>query len=80
MTTEEVRNIMKNELRCVQTASTNSCDRDCGNCQLVMDTEKIVEAYRYVIEMLENNMKYADAFRMLILSTEGDAINNEITN
>lgn len=54
MSKKEVHDIMENELRCVQTASTNRCDRDCGKCPLVMPTDQIVEAYGYVIRMLES--------------------------
>ena len=53
MTVNEVRDIMENELRCVQIASTNKCNRDCANCPIVMDTGKIIAAYGYVIKMLE---------------------------
>lgn len=55
MDNQEVHAIMENELRCVQTASTNCCDRDCAKCPLVMDTDKIIKAYGIVIRMLEDN-------------------------
>ena len=53
MTREEVHDLMENELRCVQWASTNRCDRDCAKCPLVKDDEELVQAYGYVIKALE---------------------------
>ena len=53
MTKERVHDIMENELRCVQRAGTNRCDRKCEDCDLLMDTDEIVEAYGMVIKMLE---------------------------
>lgn len=44
--------IMENELRCVQRASVNACDRDCGHCDLLMDTGEIIQAYGKVIQLL----------------------------
>lgn len=44
---------MENELRCVQTASCGGCDRECGECSLLMDDKEIIKAYGYVIRMLE---------------------------
>ena len=46
--------IMENELRCVQRASVNACDRDCKHCDLLMDTGEIIQAYGKVIQLLEN--------------------------
>ena len=45
--------IMENELRCVQRASCGGCDRECGECPLMMDDKEIIKAYGYVIRMLE---------------------------
>ena len=58
MTIREVHDLMENELRCVQRASVNGCDRECDTCPLVRDTDDIVAAYGYVIKMLENNTEY----------------------
>lgn len=48
--------IMENELRCVQRASVNACDRDCGHCDLLMDTGEIIQAYGMVIKILEEQI------------------------
>lgn len=53
MTLQKTHDIMENELRCVQRASVNGCDRDCGHCELLMDTDEIVQAYGLVIKSLE---------------------------
>ena len=49
----EVRHIMENELKCVQRAAANACDRNCSACNLLMNTDKIIQAYSYVITLLE---------------------------
>ena len=48
-----VHEIMENELRCVQRASNYCCNRECEKCDLLMDTDEIINAYGYVILMLE---------------------------
>ena len=53
MTTYKAKEIMENELRCVQTASINRCDRNCGICPLLRDTDEIIKAYSFVIKLLE---------------------------
>lgn len=54
MNNVEAHEVMENELRCVQRAAANCCDRNCGQCPLLMDTGKIIGAYGYVIKMLED--------------------------
>ena len=54
--------IMENELRCVQRASVNACDRDCGHCDLLMDTGEIIQAYGMVIKMLESWSSFVGRF------------------
>ena len=56
MSKKEVHDIMENELRCVQRASVNGCDRDCGSCVLLMDTNEIIQAYGKVIKLLEKEI------------------------
>lgn len=55
MTRKEVRDLMENELRCIQRAGTSSCDRDCGKCPLVREDTELIQAYGYVIKMLETD-------------------------
>ena len=58
ITIKEVHDIMENELRCVQRASVNGCDRECDKCDLLMDADKIVKAYCRVLSMIEYNSEY----------------------
>ena len=63
--------IMENELRCVQRASVNACDRDCGHCDLLIDTSEIVQAYGMVIKILEEQItieKIKEEIRLCIES------------
>lgn len=54
MNQTEVLEIMKTEKECVQRQGTAACpNRDCKNCDLLLPTEKVVEAYDVVIKMLE---------------------------
>lgn len=51
MTKKEVKKVIETEKACVKRAGT--CDRNCENCDLVMDEGVILEAYNIVIDMLE---------------------------
>lgn len=46
--------ILQNEHRCVIRA--NSCNRDCGNCELVRKDTEILEAYDMAIDALVNQL------------------------
>lgn len=48
----ETVEVLKNEMACVSRA--NTCDRDCGNCELVLPDEIILSAYRNAISIIEN--------------------------
>lgn len=43
MSIDHAMSLIKNEKRCVERAST--CDRDCAKCDLLRDTDEILEAY-----------------------------------
>ena len=46
---------MRNERLCVVRASTiNHCNRDCQNCDLLLPTDEILEAYDCVIGIIDN--------------------------
>ena len=60
MTIQRCHDVMENELRCVQRASVNACDRDCEHCELLMDTNEIVQAYGKVIKLLEIIMEVSN--------------------
>ena len=44
--------VILNERECVNRADKNQCNRDCANCDLVMNSDKIKEAYTMSIEAL----------------------------
>lgn len=54
---EDVVDILLNEMECVQRASDDECDRDCIKCNLLRDTDKILQAYRMAIKALEHPEK-----------------------
>ena len=51
---DEVIDILLNEVECVQRASDEECNRDCAKCDLLRDTNKILQAYRIAIRALEH--------------------------
>lgn len=53
MTIQRIHDIMENELQCVQRNELKECDRDCGKCDLLMDTDEIIQAYNDVLKILE---------------------------
>ena len=44
------KQIIETELECVK---RQQCDRDCGKCDLVMDSDEIARAYDHAIELLD---------------------------
>ena len=44
-----VKNVLIHERECVTRASTEGCDRNCKNCDLVLPEEDIIEAYDLAI-------------------------------
>lgn len=53
MTREEAQSVIMTEQKCVDRAGTDRCNRDCANCDLVMDDAVINEAYNMAIKALE---------------------------
>lgn len=50
ITIDTMLSVMRNERECI---ARQECDRDCGKCDLVMDSETILAVYDAVIEWLE---------------------------
>ena len=46
---EKALDVLKVELQCVQRSSENACERNCQYCDLLLDTNEIIEAYNHVI-------------------------------
>lgn len=52
----EITNVIKiieTERECI---SRQQCDRQCQNCDLVMNSKDILDAYDYILELLENKL------------------------
>ena len=58
MTNEEAKRIIEIEKSCVMRNEGRQCDRDCGKCDLVLDTFSIIEAYNFVLKTIEFKTKY----------------------
>lgn len=50
----DVIDILLNEMECVQRVSDDECNRDCAKCDLLKDTDKILQAYRIAVKSLEH--------------------------
>lgn len=51
MTIAEVLTVLRNECECVRRADSG-CDRNCGRCDLLMDSSTIIAAYDTAISIL----------------------------
>lgn len=54
-TNEDAIRVIQNERNCVIRAST--CNRDCSNCDLVLDENDILSAYDAAIEALIKDIR-----------------------
>lgn len=52
MNSKHAIKVILNERECVNRADKNLCTRDCANCDLVMNSSTIKEAYTMAIESL----------------------------
>lgn len=52
MCLDTVIEVVENEKECIMRA--DSCGRDCARCDLVRPTEEILEAYEFVLDVLEH--------------------------
>lgn len=53
MTKDRALELLKIEHECVL-RNENGCDRDCANCDLVQETDELLEMYKFVIEFLNH--------------------------
>lgn len=56
MELNRIEQIMRNERLCMfaRASTINSCNRDCANCDLLLPTNEILEAYDCVIKIIDN--------------------------
>lgn len=57
MKLQKVIDILKTEKKCVERAGTSTmnrgCDRNCADCDLVLDDKEILTAYKIAIQHME---------------------------
>ena len=61
MTNTKAISILENEIKCVERA--NRCDRNCANCDLVLEDFEILDAYEKAIHSLKYNTKHRKAYK-----------------
>ena len=52
-------NVIANEKKCIEKQVNGMCDnkRDCGNCELRMDDNLILEAHAYITELINERLE-----------------------
>ena len=50
----KIIDIIENEKKCVLRAGKEECDRDCLHCDLLRDSNDIIQSYDYVLDVLNN--------------------------
>lgn len=57
--TNNMLKVITNEKKCIEKQVNGMCDnkRDCGNCELRMEDNLILEAYTHVIELINKRME-----------------------
>ena len=50
MNKERAKELLETELKCITRVDT--CNRDCGKCDLVQDTDELKAMYKWVIKRL----------------------------
>ena len=52
-------NVIVNEKKCIEKQVNGMCDnkRDCGNCELRMDDNLILEAYTHITELINERLE-----------------------
>ncbi len=53
MELDEVIATLENEVKCVQRNEAGKCDRHCEDCDLVLPTEQVLDAYAVAIVKLK---------------------------
>lgn len=57
MRMERAIEILENEMECVKRNDMGNCDRDCTQCDLLLDTNEILMAYKMVIDDIKNTIE-----------------------
>lgn len=54
--------LMKIEKECIQRNKDEKCDRECEVCDLLQNTDELLEAYEVVINFISNNIREETEF------------------
>lgn len=57
MTLARIIELLEVERECIQRASHDECDRECGSCDLVQDSDELKEMYESAIRIMKNEEK-----------------------
>lgn len=81
MTNEEIIKILRIERECVSRA--DECDRQCNRCELVQNTDKLLEVYENAIYKLEMLSEFEKEYSSTVseyqdLSEENDKLRKEV--
>lgn len=57
MNADRAIEVIKTERLCVLKNENKSCDRNCAKCELVMETEEIIEAYNMAVLALKGEQE-----------------------
>ena len=57
MRMERAIEILENEMECVKRNDMGNCDRDCAQCDLLLDTDEILTAYKMIIDDVKNTIE-----------------------
>ena len=68
MNMNRVVEILRTEKECVERQDTPKCNRDCGNCDLLLPTEEVKQAYTLAIGCIEGTQSLLDELRAEISS------------
>lgn len=63
MQIDKIIQVMQNEKECVIRNSKQQCNRECNNCDLVLEDNEIIEAYTYVIHIINSVEKLRKRLR-----------------
>ena len=57
MRTERAIEILENEMECVKRNDMGVCNRDCAQCDLLLDSAEILNAYQMIIDDIKNTIE-----------------------
>lgn len=55
MTVHRVLELLRIELECIKRNNGSSCDRNCGQCDLVQDSQELIDCYKTAIQIIGGN-------------------------